>query len=501
MAKMPPVDEWAQSKFGFYVDRQWDAKAGRWRLEKAPVRLADYHARILRHVFTPDDGGRLRYDTVAWCEPAKSGKSAIAGLCAEYMALHGDGDVVLASNKRAQAASLMYRSLTESIEWNPHLPNVEPNKYEVAFANGNVARAIPSSYRGEAGARFSLALFDELWGYIYQDAQRLWGEFKTDPTRLSSMKMAVGYGGYLESDLWKEQLDKGLAGEPVEDLADIEDGRGNPACWRDGRHFTFWSHECKQPWQTPGWIRSQRQSLRPSQFARVIHTDFVAGEGDFIDPELWAGLVDPNHKPLSPGSRLPVFVGLDVATKPGGDDCALIGCFSEDGQVKVAFHKIWRGGKGRRAALRLSETVEPYIKKLARDYRLQAVFFDPYQSLQLAENLRRAGIRCIEIPQTHGSRGPRDTSLWELAVNGELVLYDDDELKYAASYASAKELGNGLLFITKTGRGKIDLLVALSNCASAARSSARRRSRETAGEIPTTGGTRYYLPGSLRGRL
>jgi len=52
--------------------------------------------------------------------------------------------------------------------------------------------------------------------------------------------------------------------------------------------------------------------------------------------------------------------------------------------------------------------------------------------------------------------------LYELARNHDLVLYDDDQLKYAASYASAKELGN-LLFITKAGRGKIDLLVAMSN--------------------------------------
>ena len=64
--------------------------------------------------------------------------------------------------------------------------------------------------------------------------------------------------------------------------------------------------------------------------------------------------------------------------------------------------------------------------------------------------------------------GPRDTRLYDLAINKDLVLYDDPDVRNAAAYATAKELGNGLLFIKKKGRGKIDLLIALSNCASAA---------------------------------
>jgi hypothetical protein len=462
MAKTPLIDEWAEASFGgFYVDRYW--QDGRWVLERGPIRLAGYHKRILRHVFTPGDDGKLPYDVVAWCEPAKSGKSAVAGLCAEYAALHLDGDVIMASNKRAQAASLMYRSLTDSIEWNPHL-RTEPNKYEVEFKNGNVARAIPSSYRGEAGARFSLVVFDELWGYIYQDAQRLWGEFKTDPTRRASLKMAVGYAGYLESDLWKEQLDKGLAGEPVPELLDIEDGRGGPACWRAGRHFTFWSHECKQPWQTAEWIRSQRQSLRPNQFARMIRTDFAAGEGDFIDPELWTALVDPTLTPLEPGRREPVYLGLDLAVKPGGDDAAVVALYeTRGGKIGVAFHQLWKGGRHRTKDLRISQTVKPYILDVARAYNVQVIGCDPWQSYQLIEDLRRAGIPTAEVPQTHQRRGPADTVLYELARNGDLVLYDHPDLAGAAASASAKELGNGLLFITKTGRGKVDTLVAMSN--------------------------------------
>ena len=81
--------------------------------------------------------------------------------------------------------------------------------------------------------------------------------------------MAVGYAGYLgEGDLWLDLLTSGLRGEPVPDLAHITND-GDPACWANGRTFVFWSHVCRQPWQTEAWIEQQRRTLRPAEFARV----------------------------------------------------------------------------------------------------------------------------------------------------------------------------------------------------------------------------------------
>lgn len=470
MATNPLIDEWAGSRFGFYVDRQYIG--GRWALEPGPIRLADYHARILRHCFTPGSDGRLPYDVIGWCEPAKSGKSAIAGLCAEYMALHGDtnSQIVMASNKQNQAASLMYKSLVDSVNYNPHLPHVDAGKFEATFRNGNIVKAIASNSRGEAGARFSLVLFDELWGYVYQDAERLWSEFKTDPTRQNSLKLAVGYAGYTESVLWLDLLNSGPAGEPVPDLADIDNGDGEPACWRNGRTFVFWSHVCRQPWQTDAWVESQRKTLRPNEYLRMLETRFVEGVGNFIEPDAWEACVDPNHRPLAPGDKgHPVYVGMDLALAPGGDDCALVGVYPEGGRVKVAFHHVWKGGKERARPLKITETVEPFLLKAKSDYYIVGLFFDPWQAQGLAERLRRAGLNCVAIQQTHASRGPLDTALYEMAVNRELVLYDNADLKQCAKNANAKELGNGMIFLTKAGRGKIDLLAALSNCASQAR--------------------------------
>jgi phage terminase large subunit-like protein len=457
---MVDLCEWAESPYGYHVDRRW--QDGRWVLERGPIRLAEYHADILRHCFTPTADGRLPYDVVAWCEPAKSGKSAIAGLCAEYAALHLDGDVILASNKRNQAASLMYKSLTDSIEYNAHLPNVEPNRYEVEFSNGNTVKAIASNSRSEAGARFSLALFDELWGYFYQDSTRLWAEFKNDPTRQASVKMCVGYGGYLESELWLEILRAGM-GEPVPELAHIEDGRGAPACWRNGRQFTFWSHTCRQPWQTPEWVESQRASLRPPQFARMILADFAESEGGFLPAGVWESCVDRDLLPLMPGTGIPVYLGVDLAVKPGGDDAALLALYEHGDRIAVAFHQLWKGGKARRQDLQIGKTVKPAILAACRGYNVQGIGVDPWQMMGLAQDLARAGLPVVEVAQNHTTRALADTVLHDLARYRHLALYDDRDLVAAAGAASAKEVNNGLLYITKRGRGKIDLLVAMSN--------------------------------------
>lgn len=470
---IPLIDEWAGSRFGFYVDRHW---LGRWVQEPEPIRLAEYHARILRHCFTPDGDGRLPYDTVCLAEPAKSGKSALAGLVGQYFALHIEpgSEVYMISNKQDQAQSRMFKSLTDSLRLNPHL-RIKPNRYEVTFRSGTMVKAIPSNARTEAGARYSLACFDEPWAIVYQDGERLVSEFKTDPTRTASVKLFTGYAGYTESKLWLDLLNSGLAGEPVPELADIDDGDGIPACWRNDRTFVFWSHVCRQPWQTSAWIESQRKTLRPNEFLRMIEARFVEGEGNFVDFGAWESCIDPNHKPLAPGDkRFPIYIGLDLALAPGGDDCAVIGVYPEGGKVKVAFHRVWKGGKARKHELKLSQTVEPFLLQAKRDYRIAGIYFDPYQCKSTADNLRRAGLNCVVVEQTHSTRGPLDTALFEMIVNRELIMYPDDDLRQAAKNANAKELGNGLIFLTKAGRGKIDLLAALSNCASQARRGANQ---------------------------
>jgi len=257
-----------------------------------------------------------------------------------------------------------------------------------------------------------------------------------------------------------------LSGEPV--LTDITND-GAPACYSNDRLFTFWRHECRQPWQSFEWQKGEMKSLRPAEYRRLIANEFAEGTGDFVEQAAWLACFDPQHEPLPPHSDVPVYVGMDLALSPKGDDSAVIGVYpAGDGKVALAFHKVWRG-RERRQNLKLGDTVKPFLLQAARDYRIAGLYYDPYQAVHLVDELQRAGLRCVPVQQTHSTRAPKDTELYQMVCDQRLVLYDHPDLVDLAAGTSAKELGNGLIFLTKrTGPGKIDLMVALSNCANEA---------------------------------
>lgn len=458
------IIEWAQSKFGFYTDRWYDTASGQWVLQPGPIRLAPYHADLLAHIFTPDDTGRLRYDIAAWCEPAKSGKTAIAGLAAEWMALHGDpnSSIVMASNKQNQAASLMYKSLVDSIEYNPHLPKVDPGRLAVRFRNGTEVKAIASNSRGEAGARFSLSIFDELWGYTFEDSIRLWTEFKTDPTRLNSVKMAIGYAGYSsESELWQNLLEDGLAGEPVKELEHITNDDGQPACWANGRTFVFWSHVCRQPWQTQEWIDEQAKTLRPAEFRRMIQTEFVPiSESNFIEPEWWDSCYDPAVT-LRPGDKTPIILALDLAMgSPAGDAIALVGVSKwGDTDYAVKYCRIWDSPGTR---FDFDATAGQALDWLLSNYAVQMITFDPYQALHFMSGYKgRTWLK--EFSQTT-ERSLSDKMLYDCIASRRLHHNGDEALKKHILNAGAKSTGEAdkLRIVKSHPARKIDAAVALS---------------------------------------
>ena len=96
---------------------------------------------------------RLPCASIAWCGHARSGKKAIAGLATERMALHGErnSEIVMASNTTGQAGLLMYRGLTDSEEYNPTVPTVDPRQYGASSRDISTVTAIASNSRGEAG--------------------------------------------------------------------------------------------------------------------------------------------------------------------------------------------------------------------------------------------------------------------------------------------------------------------------------------------------------------
>lgn len=447
---------WAESKFGFYVDDCWIPAGDGWQVEhRRPIVLREYQKRILRHLFTPDGKGRFPYDTIIWSEPKKGGKSAVAALIHEWFALTQEppNELYIVGNDLEGARSRVYRALCRSIELNPYIPT-EPLKLEITFSNGTLVKAIPSDYRGEAGANHGLVSFDEPWGIVYENGERVVMEFTPVPTRTNSVQLFSGYAGFQdESDLWERLYKRGLTGEPIPDLEDLP-------CYRDGNLFMFWSHEPRQPWQTEAYYDRQRASLRPNAFLRMHGNEWVSTEEAFVEIGWWDRCVDGDHRPLLPTKEIPLTIGIDVGIKH--DSAAVVACHydRQAGKVVLANHRIWQPSP--QEPLDIEGTIETHLVSLWENYRVRKVYYDPYQFHRSAQTLTSEGLPLEEFPQTVANLTQMGQNLYELIKGGNLLSYQDDQLRRAISQAIAKETPRGWRLSKKKSAHRIDVVIAMA---------------------------------------
>lgn len=441
------VTRWAESRFGWLLE------------DGTPIKFSAWQRAILAAML------KHQPETVFVSTVKKTGKTTLTALvlCFRWLTIPSVHFAV--ANDLQQAGELQFNIIKAMLERHPILnEHTKINRSEIVFLpTGSRIVSLPYDAAGAAGANFATVSFSELWGYRYEEGTRLYEELTPIPL-VDCLRLVDSYAGFNgESELLQRIWDRGLVGLPVGDVWPL---------YLTGRQLSFiYQGEQAQVdcWRGTDAERSayyveQRATLRPNTYRRLHLNEWTEGEGDFIDPEHWKSLVDPAHKPLPPNSPQQVYVGMDLATAPGGDNCALVGVYYEDSRLKIAWHKQWLG-TDRRERLPLKQTVYPYLVRQAQNYRIAGVWFDPFQAYALTEDLKAAGIRCYPVSQTHASRGPKDTRLYELATHKQLILYDHPELASMAGGASAKELPSGLIFLKKGGRQKIDLLVALANVA------------------------------------
>lgn len=445
-------EKWAESEFG-WID-----------IDKQPVTLANWQRAVLSGWWA----NREDVTTLGISNIKKSGKTFIDAvlLCWRWLALPGLHFAV--ANDLDQSTARQFAEIRDMVARNRFLRgNVTVTAKKLTFTpTGAVLEALSGDATGNAGANFLTVSHTEAWGIIYEQDRRNWEELTVPPGRfygLPALRIADSYAGHLgESETWHNLVDHALAGERLTSVWPIYKNGGVLLFHIEGEEAKTRCFRGTQE-EANAYYLDQAATLRPNTYKRLHENVRTTSEGSFIDSDHWASLVDKDHKPLPVGSSVPVYVGLDLATAVRGDDCALIGVYSDAGKVHIAFHKIWSGK--RVFKLNLSKTVKPYILQLKEDYNLAGLWFDPYQAQHLTEELQQAGLDCHEVKQTHANRGPKDSLLYELAATRRLVLYDHAELANMAAAAHAKELGNGQIFLTKGGRGKIDLLVALANVA------------------------------------
>jgi phage terminase large subunit-like protein len=223
----------------------------------------------------------------------------------------------------------------------------------------------------------------------------------------------------------------------------------------------FWSHEPVAPWQTEAWLEEMRRSLRPNAYLRMIENRFVSTEGTFIDMGWWDACVDPDARPIVSADRsFPVCIGVDASVKR--DATAIVAvCWDKKAQLaRLIWHRVYQPSPDE--PLDFEVTIEATLALLHERFRVQKVWYDPYQMHATAQRLQSRGVQMEEFPQTVSNLTEASQHLYELIKARNLHVYPDDAMRLAVSRAVALEGSRGWRIDKLKQSHKIDVVVALA---------------------------------------
>jgi phage terminase large subunit-like protein len=431
--------------------------AAEWIESRSGLRLRPWQQAAVLAMF-PEDGSPSQYETFLLSTIKKAGKTTLNAWCVLYGALHfppGETAYVMA-NDQAQAEENCFDLIAEAVRTaglEGSGATLFSDRIEFPELGTRIA-ALPADYAGNAGARFGITSWTELWAYRHEAHIRLWEELTPNPNR-RSLRIVDSYAGFAgDSPVLEPLWERALAGERLsDDLPIFSDGR----LWA----FIDQGEEAQRrawlgdPADMASYYDEQVKSLRPGTYNRLHLNQWQSAEEAFVTAEQWRPCEIADGPLLE--AEGPIYVGLDAATKR---DCAAVVAVTKDGeQIRLVRHKIWTPSKGNPIDL---EYVEEYVLELASKYKIATVAFDPYQFIRSAGVLKRGGVPAEEFPQTSGNLTAAGTALYDAINERRLVAYPDTELRRHVLNAVAVNSGRGWRLAKEKASRKIDAAVALS---------------------------------------
>lgn len=425
--------------------------------DNEPIQFLPHQRKILARALAFERHGKLRYSTVVYSCPKKSGKTTVNAAVVNWFAYEvaPGTEIIIAANDLEQSQGRVFRMAKAMINRSPALMSkVEGiTQREIRLTDGTVIKAIPSDAAGEAGANQSLSSFDELWGYSSEHSRRLYEELTPVPTLKNSIRFISTYAGYIgESDLLEDTYNRGKKGKRLWSLL---------PCWENGPLFMYWDTKGRMTWQDKAYYEAQRQELRPIAYLRLHENRWVSSENALFDMEKWKLCEDSAHKPPMPDKNIRLFVGVDASVKK--DRSAVVSVYYHEGRLMLGPKRWWQPSKAN--PMDLEQTIEAYLLELANNYSIQVCLYDPFQFHRSAMTLRQQGIHMVEFPQSVPNLTSMGSTLYDLVEYRNLTLYKCRELRSEAAVAIAKEKDRGLQISKEKSGDKIDQVVALAMAA------------------------------------
>ena len=412
----------------------------------------------------------------------KQGKSATAAGVALYMATRQKyAEVVIAAADQDQSRDRVLRAAKFAVDNGPLTRHAKVYRDVIEFDNGSLIQALPMDWRGAAGGNYTAVIFDELHAYTLESHRRIWDELIIPPTQPYGVRWVASYAGYLgESILLWDLWQKGLAGVRDDgDLPIYHNADASLLTLLDTGEASW-----RMPW-TQGeagrrYIEETRQTERPNVFRRLWLNEWVEDESQFVTSEQWQACYSSHVRRWTKGDSRRLVLGADASTSR--DLTALVGCWSNPGTkwTEVAFVHVWKPAisvlRFGKPTVDLSETIGDEVLRLHDLGAVDHVVYDPYQLHSVALSWEKAGVKCIEMPQT-GARVESDQALYDAIIGRTLVHCDDPTLTEHVLNAVAVETPRGFRLAKEKTSRKIDAAVALSMAHHGARDSQSRNAK------------------------
>jgi phage terminase large subunit-like protein len=425
--------------------------------DNEPIQFLSHQRKILGKALALDQHGKLKYQTVVYSCPKKSGKTTVNACVVGWFAYEvaPGTEIIIAANDLEQSQGRVYRQFKKFIQRAPALMSKVQNitQREITLTDGTVIKAIPSDAAGEAGANQSLSSFDELWGYTSERSRRLYEELTPVPTLKNSIRFISTYAGYIgESDLLEDTFNRGMAGKRLWSLL---------PCWENKVLFMYWDTKGRMPWQTKDYYDAQRAELRSIAYLRLHENRWVSSENALFDMAKWKRCEHGGHSPPMPDKNIRLFCGVDASVKK--DRSAVVSCYYHEGRLQLGPKRWWQPSKAN--PMDLEATIEAYLLELNQGFTIQCCLYDPFQFHRSAMTLRAKGLPMVEFPQSVPNLTLMGSTLYDLIEYRNLTLYNCKELRTEAAVAIAKEKDRGLQISKEKSGDKIDQIVALAMAA------------------------------------
>ncbi|MBA7513955.1 hypothetical protein ES705_05973 [subsurface metagenome] len=375
----------------------------------------------------------------------KNGKSTFSAIILNwFLTTQESGEIYVCSNSKDQSNFITYRKIVTMIRKNPKLNDIcrVYTDYIENINTGTILRCLSSSYRSSAGLNCLLICIDELSSFDTDSLRFFFEEMQLSPVYKNPLILVTSTAGRSEEGLLWDLVKESKKGNTPESYFYIKQGKeANPSSFVTKKYLDSQEHK-------PG--------MRPNLFKRLHKNLWVSEEESFISDEDFRACIDYRLK-RRPEIKIPVWLGLDVGYK--NDYTAVCGVGKIDNKIFSVDHKIYIPSKTEELQF---DDVKRYLIELSKLYNIQGVYFDPYQAISLAQDLRKENINMVELPQTQGNCVAFSQCLFNLLKSRGISFYGSEEIRLSLINCKVIYSSRGWRIVKKSGTKKIDLAIALA---------------------------------------